>query len=589
MEESHLLKERLQAITEKHRIQEDIRQKKLELDQEKLRLQHLKKKALREQWLLQDAASPQRRAALSDQHKTRALQLSIHRMELEVQRLEREEVMVSTNEGFILNRLKAVERSSEDIIKEVQDSFLPEPFQVTAAIPDLPRSPSPPADQESEAQAPRQTLFAMEINVTKNLLTGESTVVSTAAVSPEEVNQHSGLKVYDDGRKCVYALNSPEGSHDQSSVSVLSANEVEHLLRSATLHRQTSNRRNNHHQNHRKREERCFGSGQEERGRVESYDARLQSGHDGGGHDGGSHDRGGHDGGGHDRGGHDGKRLLRNELTEKDFSYKTPSTEHHWSHVENQYRRQEERNNQSNLRGGRLLGNYQGLGNRYGNPKDEHHGWYQVRNCVQEHRPGSRRSNGVVRSNSWVSGSRGDGRPLPRSHDQKVAFPDQSELCYTPANYIPLRDYLSVDDEELYCFCPPDAASGDSAHSDRVPSPLYGDDTPFTILSAMDTTEPITAVFMGFQTAQDDSAGAPEFDGSLTAELVVIGDGDDVTDDVSVVKEKMKKSHAQLGTNGRPTGSWTNGSSGPAGAGDRRVGPGIRKIQKKHKACCAVC
>ncbi|KAM7378733.1 hypothetical protein PAMP_004336 [Pampus punctatissimus] len=42
MEESGLLKQRLQAITEKHRIQEDIRQKKQELDHEKLKLQHLK-------------------------------------------------------------------------------------------------------------------------------------------------------------------------------------------------------------------------------------------------------------------------------------------------------------------------------------------------------------------------------------------------------------------------------------------------------------------------------------------------------------------------------------------------------------------
>lgn len=53
-------------------------------------------------------------------------------------------------------------------------------------------------------------LFAMEINVTKNLLTGENTVVSTATVPAEELKHHAGLKVYDDGRKCVYALNSQE-------------------------------------------------------------------------------------------------------------------------------------------------------------------------------------------------------------------------------------------------------------------------------------------------------------------------------------------------------------------------------------------
>ena len=50
----------------------------------------------------------------------------------------------------------------------------------------------------------------MEINVTKDLLTGESTVLSTATVPPEELDQHEGVKVYDDGRKCVYALSSQE-------------------------------------------------------------------------------------------------------------------------------------------------------------------------------------------------------------------------------------------------------------------------------------------------------------------------------------------------------------------------------------------
>ena len=52
--------------------------------------------------------------------------------------------------------------------------------------------------------------FAMELNVSKNLSTGESTVVSNAAVPPEEIHQHSGVKVYNDSSKFVYALNSQE-------------------------------------------------------------------------------------------------------------------------------------------------------------------------------------------------------------------------------------------------------------------------------------------------------------------------------------------------------------------------------------------
>lgn len=51
--------------------------------------------------------------------------------------------------------------------------------------------------------------FTMEDNVTKNL-TGENTVHSTAMVAPKDLNQHSGLKVFSDGRNCVFTLTSQE-------------------------------------------------------------------------------------------------------------------------------------------------------------------------------------------------------------------------------------------------------------------------------------------------------------------------------------------------------------------------------------------
>lgn len=39
------------------------------------------------------------------------------RIEKEIETLEREELNISTNEGLILNRLKAIEKSTKDIIK----------------------------------------------------------------------------------------------------------------------------------------------------------------------------------------------------------------------------------------------------------------------------------------------------------------------------------------------------------------------------------------------------------------------------------------------------------------------------------------
>lgn len=60
--------------------------------------------------------------------------------------------------------------------------------------------------------------------------TGRTQVVSAASVTPETV-EGRGLKVYDDGRKSVYALH-PEGGGAQNGV--MTPSEVEELLRQAT-------------------------------------------------------------------------------------------------------------------------------------------------------------------------------------------------------------------------------------------------------------------------------------------------------------------------------------------------------------------
>lgn len=353
-------------------------------------------------------------------------------------------------------------------------------------------------------------------------------------------------------------------------MSELSANEVEQLLRSATVHRQVN--QPNYRQNHSMREELCFYN-QRKRDKVEGGDHRHQTGQY-------------------------GAHVLRN----KDFNCRENcprnlGAEPRYGHEESYYWRQreeeiekrEERNNQSNLRDG--PGNYKGLGHLCGNQKDDQYSSYQVRHCVQEGQPASCYNNAITRSNNMVNGGGANG--LPRSHEQEVVSPYQAQLCYTPASYIPLRDYISVDEEELYCFSPPSYHSHDgnpvtafysgSTPSDRVPSPLYGDDTPYTILNTVDTTEPITAIFMGFQTARDDSGQAQDFEGSLTAELITIEDNEDNGHEISTKK-----------ANSCPTGSSANGDKGHVRGGEnrcseKRVGPGIQKIKRKHKHCCTVC
>ncbi|XP_068504915.1 palmdelphin [Syngnathus scovelli] len=66
----------------------------------------------------------------------------------------------------------------------------------------------------------------MEISVEHDKRTGTSQVVSTATISPENI-QERGLKVYDDGRKSIFALN-PDVDDE------MTAKQVDELLRQAT-------------------------------------------------------------------------------------------------------------------------------------------------------------------------------------------------------------------------------------------------------------------------------------------------------------------------------------------------------------------
>ncbi|KAG7221000.1 hypothetical protein INR49_001718 [Caranx melampygus] len=541
MEESDLLKERLQAITEKHRIQEDIRQKKLELDQEKLRLQHLKKKALREQWLLQDSTShnasvsPRQQSLRSDQQQARELQLTIHRIEMEVEALEQEESMISTNESVILSRLKAVEKSPEEIIKEAQENFVFEPAHVAKEF--AIDSPSPPVNNHTEPNTSRKS----GLLVSKNLLTGESTVLSTAPVSPEEAHPHDRVKE----------------SHDQTCFSELSPNEVEHLLRWATVHRQV-----NYQHNPSRRETHCFYSSPDERDRTEECELRDQ----GGCHGNYIHCKG-------------------TDLSCRENWQRKPQEEQHYDHQGAHYIWQEERHNQSNMREGNHFVNNGGVAFHHGNRPFSS---YQVRDCysVQEQQHIVHHSNSFMRNNSRVNGARANGCVPPRMHDQDAVSAYQPQLCYTPANYIPLSDYITVGDEELHCYSPlsyrPTILYSGPTPPDRVPSPLYGDDTPYTILNHTETTEPITAIFMGFQTAQDDRS--QECEGSLKAELVVLDDCEE--------NDEERRSHT--GANKFSKGSAANGGLDCVEGHrdrqtDKQVRPGLKKIQKKHKPCCTVC
>ncbi|MEE6519914.1 hypothetical protein FKM82_017688 [Ascaphus truei] len=86
--------------------------------------------------------------------------------------------------------------------------------------------------QQENGEEHRKALFAMEIKVAKDVKTGESTVLSSIPVNSAEFKA-PGVKVYDDGRKSVYAV-SAEGSVTKNGMDTLAPVEVEDLLRKAT-------------------------------------------------------------------------------------------------------------------------------------------------------------------------------------------------------------------------------------------------------------------------------------------------------------------------------------------------------------------
>ncbi|NWY56811.1 PALMD protein, partial [Chionis minor] len=196
------------------------------------------KKALREKWLLDGLSSltPKEQEEMQkqnreDQQRTRELEQDIFRLEKEIEALEREEMEVSAKEETILKKLKSVEKTTEDIIKVKAADY------IYTNIPDLPKYFRPSALKSTahagtDDEEKRKALFAMEIKVEKDMKTGENTVLSTIPLPSKEFKE-TGIKVYDDGRKSVYAVSS-NGSTTQNGMDELAPVEVEDLLRQAT-------------------------------------------------------------------------------------------------------------------------------------------------------------------------------------------------------------------------------------------------------------------------------------------------------------------------------------------------------------------
>ncbi|XP_046883134.1 palmdelphin-like [Hypomesus transpacificus] len=204
------------------------------------------------------------------------------------------------------------------------------------------------------------------------------------------------------------------------------------------------------------------------------------------------------------------------------------------------------------------------------------------------------------------SSRRVNGHQLSHDYNQEVFSGPVS--CHLEANHIPAQSYLSSEDKyyqpvdsyrqqqghtpsysDLYRLpadSQPSAIFYNSAYPDRCPSPLYEDDAPFRILNALpanpDASEPVTAIFMGFQTAEDDSGRGLGYEGSIKAELVVIGDDDDDGGEAHVGRpaEGYRNYGYQQGQRGvEPEAANCNGS----GVRGRSPWKGVRKQEGRSE------
>ncbi|XP_073705992.1 palmdelphin isoform X1 [Garra rufa] len=472
MEEAELVKERLQAITNKKKIQEEIANKRLEIDREKLKLQHVKKRSMRDLWLMDGMNSSnaqETQKALEDAQQTKHLKSNIHRIEKEIEALEREEMNISTNEGLILKRLKAIEKSPEDIIKAVNADFTSEPIYIHSTIPNM-LKPSTPLlkqrkkqDLETEAKTSqaKPALFAMEINVQKDLRTGESQVLSTSTISPQELQQ-KGIKVYDDGRKSVYALRTDGHQPGANGVDELSPVEVEELLRQASEKKKRSS------------------------------------------------------------------QVQMDPLYPYKISHELQSApDKRKSHESNGYQDPYS----IDLAAWPELVYDDGVCYR----EDVGHGLPLLPMPNYNDRP-----------NEYCHNSRGERQVLGQYYNQRENHRGMQLL--------------------------------DSDIRNHSPCSTYSEDSKISILNAMPSDEPVTMIFMGYQNAEDDSQS---YEGSVRAELVVIGDGED---------EASKSCNPHQNSNANNAVPYSAGRKGKRdGTEDSSTtGTKIKKVKRKHKHCCVL-
>ncbi|KAI5101876.1 paralemmin-1 isoform X1, partial [Silurus meridionalis] len=225
MSEALSQQERLQAIAEKRKKQTEIENKRRQLEDDRRQLQHLKSKALRERWLLDGAPSAgseedeATKQLQEDEAKTKGLEEAIMILEQELEELETGVSATSTKE----NLSDAVEQEETETLDNMVSLKTVQEIKVHVS-PRLEKS-------RGDSDMMRAAMYSVEITIEKDLVTGETKVLSTNTLLPKDLS-HQGIKVYEDEQKVVHEVRGSDGPLT-NGVHQLSSSEVEDLIHKA--------------------------------------------------------------------------------------------------------------------------------------------------------------------------------------------------------------------------------------------------------------------------------------------------------------------------------------------------------------------
>ncbi|NWZ02741.1 PALM protein, partial [Loxia curvirostra] len=236
VEASTLQQERLQAIAEKRKRQTEIENKRRQLEDDRRQLQHLKSKALRERWLLEGApasASEEEEAMKKqmqeDEVKTKELEETIQRLEKELEMLENSSSVASTKEN--LAEAAAKEEKKAEAVPNTQKVGMAAGHGQGCQHWADKRVSSSPLKAVEGSEMMKAAMYSVEITVEKDRVTGETKVLSSTTMLPQN-HCLQGVKVYEDELKVVHAVSAEDGAL-QNGAHPLSSSEVDELLHKA--------------------------------------------------------------------------------------------------------------------------------------------------------------------------------------------------------------------------------------------------------------------------------------------------------------------------------------------------------------------